>query len=210
MGLSNLGMQSVLDSAQRIRRVTDDTCSNPNASGRIGLVWQMNILNEQIDSTFYFTWKNGGTAAFSSYICFAYDSSKNLKTGVVVLSNHLTPSCDYLGVQILRYLNSDTTTVGVGANSVSQNIPESFKLYQNYPNPFNPVTVIRYSLIENSLTNLKVFDALGREITTLVNEKQNAGIYEVEFDGSSLPSSVYFYMLTSGDLTETRKMFLVK
>ncbi|MBK8549988.1 MAG: serine hydrolase [Ignavibacteria bacterium] len=208
MGLSGLGMQSVLDSAQRIRRVTNDTCLNPNATGRIGLVWQMNILNEQIDSTFYFTWKDGGTEAFSSYICFANDSSKDLKTGVVVLSNHLTPACDKLGVQILRYLNSDTTTVGI--DPVSQNIPENFKLFQNYPNPFNPNTVIRYSLSENRFTTLKVFDALGKEVAVLVNENLNAGTYEVDFSGANLPSGIYFYKLISGDFTETKKMFLIK
>lgn len=208
MGLSDLGMQSVLDSAQRIRRVTNDTCLNPNANGRIGLVWQMNILNEQIDSTFYFTWKDGGTEAFSSYICFANDSSKDIKTGVVVLSNHLTPACDKLGVQILRYLNSDTTTVKI--NPLSQNIPENFKLFQNYPNPFNPNTVIRYSLSRNRFTTLKVFDALGKEVAVLVNEELIAGTYEADFTGANFPSGIYFYKLTSGDFTETRKMFLIK
>ncbi len=210
MGLSNLGMQNVLDSAQRIRRVTNDTCLNPNSTGRIGLVWQMNILNEQIDSTFYFTWKDGGTEAFSSYICFANDQLKNLKTGVVVLSNHVSPACDKLGVQILRYLNSDTTSVGIGITQISGNIPDGFKLHQNYPNPFNPKTVIRYSLSENRLITLKVFDALGKEAAVLVNEKQNAGTYEAAFDGSNLPSGIYFYKLTSGNFTETKKMFLVK
>ena len=210
MGLSGTGMQSVLDSAQKVRRVANDTCAQPDATGKVGLVWQMNILNPQIDPTFYFKWKNGGTASFTSFIGIADDKSKDLKTGVVVLSNHLTPSCDKIAVQILRYLNLDTNTVGIGNSQISSNIPDGFKLFQNYPNPFNPKTVIRYSLIENGNTTLKVYDAMGKEIAFLVNERLNPGTYETEFDASNLPSSVYFYKLSSGNYTETRKMFLLK
>ncbi|MEO8664734.1 MAG: serine hydrolase [Ignavibacteria bacterium] len=214
MGLSGLGMQSVLDSAQRIRRLADSNCSNPSASGRVGLVWQMNILNEQIDSNFYFTWKDGGTSSFSSYICFANDPSKDLKTGVVVLSNHLKPPCDKLGVQILRYLNLDTTTVGI--INTSQLVPESFSLYQNFPNPFNPSTKIKFDVAQfdqNELpvpVRLIVYDVTGKEITRLVDEKLNAGSYEVEFNGEGLPSGVYFYNLSGGNFTASRKMFLIK
>ena len=203
-------MQSVLDSAQKVRRITNDTCAQPNATGRVGLVWQMNILNPSLDPSFYYTWKNGGTASFTSFIGFADDNSKNLKTGVVVLSNHYSPSCDKIAVQILRYLNSDTNAVGIGNTQVSSNIPDGFRLYQNYPNPFNPMTVIRYSLNESGYTTLKVYDALGKEISVLVNEDLKAGIYETEFDASQLPSAVYFYKLSSGNFTETRKMFLLK
>ena len=210
MGLSGSGMQSVLDSAQKVRRITNDTCAQPNATGRVGLVWQMNILNPSLDPSFYYTWKNGGTASFTSFIGFADDNSKNLKTGVVVLSNHYSPSCDKIAVQILRYLNSDTNAVGIGNTQVSSNIPDGFRLYQNYPNPFNPMTVIRYSLNESGYTTLKVYDALGKEISVLVNEDLKAGIYETEFDASQLPSAVYFYKLSSGNFTETRKMFLLK
>jgi CubicO group peptidase (beta-lactamase class C family) len=210
MGLSGTGMQSVLDSAQKVRRVANDTCAQPDATGRVGLVWQMNILNPQTNPDFYFTWKNGGTASFTSFIGFAEDKSKDLKTGVVVLSNHYSPSCDKIAVQILRYLNLDTNTVGFGNNQISSNIPDGFKLDQNFPNPFNPSTVIRYSLKENSYTTLKIYDALGKEIAVLVNENLKSGTYEIEFDASNLPSSVYFYKLTSGNHTETKKMFLLK
>lgn len=210
MGLSGTGMQSVLDSAQKVRRVANDTCAEPDATGRVGLVWQMNILNPQTNPDFYFTWKNGGTASFTSFIGFADDKSKDLKTGVVVLSNHYSPSCDKIAVQILRYLNLDTNTVGFGNNQISSNIPYGFKLDQNFPNPFNPSTVIRYSLKENGYTTLKIYDAQGKEVAVLVNENLKAGTYETEFDASNLPSSVYFYKLTSGNLTETKKMFLLK
>lgn len=85
-----------------------------------------------------------------------------------------------------------------------------FHLYQNYPNPFNPSTTIKYTLTKNNLVSLKVFDLMGREIKTIVNKKQNAGNYEVTFDGSEFPSGVYFYKLETNGFNETRKMLLVK
>lgn len=107
------------------------------------------------------------------------------------------------------------TTVGIANNS--ELIPERFTLYQNYPNPFNPNTIISYQLslpagkagMYNSVV-VKVYDILGNEITTLVNEKKPAGNYEVNFDGSDLPSGVYYYKLTVGELSDTKKMVLLK
>ncbi len=88
--------------------------------------------------------------------------------------------------------------------------PVSFLLFQNYPNPFNPSTVIDYQLSDNGYVSLKIFDVLGRELETLVNEKQTAGIHVVNFDASKYPSGVYFYRLVAGTYTATRKMLLVK
>jgi len=90
------------------------------------------------------------------------------------------------------------------------NPPTEFDLYQNYPNPFNPYTTIEYQIPEISLVTLKVYDVLGNEITTLVNEEKPAGSYEVEFDATTLPSGVYFYRLQAGDFFETKKMVLMK
>ncbi|MBK8552256.1 MAG: VCBS repeat-containing protein [Ignavibacteria bacterium] len=89
-------------------------------------------------------------------------------------------------------------------------IPDKFNLSQNFPNPFNPKTVIYYSLTENRFTELIIFDVQGKEAMTLVNEKQDPGIYRVELDGSRLPSGVYFYKLTSGEFTDTKRMILIK
>ncbi|MDQ3020974.1 MAG: T9SS type A sorting domain-containing protein [Bacteroidota bacterium] len=99
----------------------------------------------------------------------------------------------------------------VGINQISELVPDGYNLSQNYPNPFNPITVIRYSLIENRFATLKVYDMLGNEITTLVNEKQNAGTYEVDFDGSNFSSGVYFYkLLVDGNIIDTKRMVLLK
>ncbi len=88
--------------------------------------------------------------------------------------------------------------------------PLTFELYQNYPNPFNPKTVISYQLLVNSYVSLKVYDVLGKEVATIVDEYKPTGTYEVEFDGSRLSSGVYFYQLRSGEFIQTHKMILAK
>ncbi|MBK8981333.1 MAG: T9SS type A sorting domain-containing protein [Ignavibacteria bacterium] len=103
-----------------------------------------------------------------------------------------------------------TTNGGLTTIESSSEIPNNFLLNQNFPNPFNPSTVIRYSIKENRIVNLIVYNALGKKVTTLVNEKQYTGSYEVEFDGSGLPGGVYFYRLSTGNFNETKKMILIK
>jgi len=88
--------------------------------------------------------------------------------------------------------------------------PTGFKLEQNYPNPFNPTTSLQYTIDSRQFVTLKVFDLLGREVATLVNEEKPSGEYEVEFDGTNLPSGIYFYRLKAGQYSETRKMVLLK
>jgi hypothetical protein len=87
---------------------------------------------------------------------------------------------------------------------------EDYHLYQNYPNPFNPTTKINYQIPELSFVTLKVYDVLGSEVTTLVNEEKSVGSYEVDFDATSLPSGIYFFRLQAGPFVETKKMILVK
>jgi photosystem II stability/assembly factor-like uncharacterized protein len=86
----------------------------------------------------------------------------------------------------------------------------NYFLSQNYPNPFNPRTLISYQLPVSGIVTLKVYDILGNEITTLVNEEKPAGNYEVEFDGTGFSSGVYFYKLSAGSFVETKKMVLLK
>ena len=89
-------------------------------------------------------------------------------------------------------------------------LPSDFVLEQNYPNPFNPSTNIRFSLPEANQVTLKVFDMLGQEVVTLVNEFINAGPYEVTFDASNLPTGIYTYSLTAGNFNSVKKMMLIK
>ncbi|MBS4035331.1 MAG: T9SS type A sorting domain-containing protein [Ignavibacterium sp.] len=89
-------------------------------------------------------------------------------------------------------------------------VPAEFSLEQNYPNPFNPSTSIKYQVSSISQVTLKVYDVLGNEFATLVNEEKPAGVYEVEFDASKLSSGVYFYKLNVGSFNEIKKMVLTK
>ncbi|NWG28045.1 MAG: TIGR03790 family protein [Ignavibacteriaceae bacterium] len=89
-------------------------------------------------------------------------------------------------------------------------VPNKFELYQNYPNPFNPVTTIKYDIIKSKDVKLAVYDILGREVATLVNEQQQPGSYEVKFDASNVSSGIYFYQLKAGDFIDTKKMILIK
>ena len=89
-------------------------------------------------------------------------------------------------------------------------IPRVFALQQNYPNPFNPSTNIRYSIPQSSNVVIKVFDILGNEIETLVNEEKPVGSYEVDFNASELSSGIYFYKLQAGEFIQTKKMIILK
>jgi hypothetical protein len=93
---------------------------------------------------------------------------------------------------------------------VNENIPLQFELSQNYPNPFNPTTTIQFTVNSDQLVTLRVFDVLGREIQTLVNEKLEEGKYEVKWDGKSFSSGIYFYSIKSDERMLTKKMLLVK
>lgn len=89
-------------------------------------------------------------------------------------------------------------------------IAKTYELFQNYPNPFNPTTTISYFVQKTGMVTLKVFDALGREVETLVNEIQTQGPREITFNGDRLSSGIYYYSITAGDFTDTKKMMLIK
>ncbi len=104
-----------------------------------------------------------------------------------------------------------TTTGGnVFISQTSTEIPEKYSLHQNYPNPFNPSSDIKFDIHKQGIATLKVFDLLGKEMETLVDEQLSVGTYEVTFNASSLPSGIYFYVLKTGDFVESKKMILVK
>jgi hypothetical protein len=112
-------------------------------------------------------------------------------------------NADYFGTAEL----SDDLSTGVNN---SESFPVNYALQQNYPNPFNPSTVISYRVPMLSHVTLKIFDVLGREITTLVSEEKNIGSYKIKFDASNLSSGIYFYKIDAGNFSETKKMILMK
>lgn len=100
-----------------------------------------------------------------------------------------------------------------GASSVwgqSEEVPRRFGLGQNYPNPFNPNTVIKYDVAVSSRVLMSLYDALGREVRTLLDEEKSAGSYQIQFDASDLSTGVYYYQLRAGEFVETRKLILLK
>ncbi len=128
-----------------------------------------------------------------------------------------------LGIDGEDYLYISTSGSGIfrsGAPTVSvsqinYSLPNNFSLFQNYPNPFNPITKIKFDIpskVKSQTSNVKiiVYDVLGREVAVLVNEELRAGSYETEWDGTSFPSGVYFYRITTEKYSETKKMVLLK
>lgn len=119
---------------------------------------------------------------------------------------------------IISFSTSETYSAFAftGTSSVSTSvtdrrvIPGEFRLEQNYPNPFNPSTTIRYGIPHQSVVTLIVFNTLGQEVATLVNESQDAGNHDVRFDGTGLASGVYFYRLRAGDYMETKRLLLLR
>jgi len=130
------------------------------------------------------------------------------KRNVLDLKNASKEEKDKIRMEDLALTTLDFRNQSGSAAEVS--IPLLYRLEQNYPNPFNPSTKIVYSIPKTQYTILKVFDILGKEVKTLVNETKPAGIYEVEFDGSNLSSGIYFYKLETEGFIETKRMILIK
>ena len=176
-----------------------------------GTSW--NFLSEFYAKPFIFT---------NEYTAFAngYASSN----GGAIWISQFTPSSptaiqfinNYTGFIVgntgVIYKTTNAGGLMVNVTQTSSIIPDKHSLSQNYPNPFNPSTKINYEIKSSGLVSLKVFDLLGKQVASLVSEKQNAGSYAVDFNSSefSLPSGIYFYTLNAGEFTETRKMILVK
>lgn len=98
------------------------------------------------------------------------------------------------------------------SNEVEANVnaPDRFSLNQNYPNPFNPSTAIEYQIPQSSFVTIKVYDALGKEVVTLVNEEKPAGIHQVNFEPKDLTSGLYLYKIKAGNFEQTKKMIFLK
>lgn len=133
-------------------------------------------------------------------------SGVNTSLNGIYMCNALTGYICGSGGTILK-----TTNGGVmGITPINNEIPEKYKLEQNYPNPFNPLTNIRFLIKDSKFTSLKIFDILGKEIATLVNEKLSPGTYEVQWNTLMLSSGIYLYKIQAGEYSEIKKMMLIK
>ncbi|MCY7363592.1 MAG: T9SS type A sorting domain-containing protein [Ignavibacteria bacterium] len=134
------------------------------------------------------------------------DDASKLKTKIFVFENNKN-------IEITNTGNYKTETDGVtgnGENEITTSLPTEFSLSQNYPNPFNPSTVINYELPSSNFVTLKIYDLVGKEVATLMNEKLDAGRYSAKFNGSNLSSGMYFYKISAGNFTFVKKMVLIK
>jgi hypothetical protein len=130
-----------------------------------------------------------------------------MKLRFSLVSNGTIPA-DGIYLDNIRLVNYTLTPTGI--NSLQNELPAEFVLSQNYPNPFNPSTSISFQLPEAGNVSLKIYDVLGKEVMTLVDEYRVPGSYEVRLDASNLSGGMYFYKLVSGSFSETKKMILVK
>jgi hypothetical protein len=131
-------------------------------------------------------------------------------TDEIIISNGATNG-SYVIADAIRLISYDSSTVtSVQDDFGGNNLPKDFILEQNYPNPFNPNTKISWHSPVSSWQSLKVYDVLGNEIVTIVNEEKPAGSYEASFDGKNLSSGIYFYKLSTSNFSEVRKMILLR
>ncbi len=181
---------SVSGAVKRIKLSNDDMSAS--------IIGNFDVVNRNISPQF----KHGGMwydyFSGDSVLISATDTVYTLKPGQFYIFTDKKLETPEPG--ILTSLEDDIFT----------EVPKQFRLEQNYPNPFNPQTTIRYSLAKSGKVNLAVYDALGREIKTLVNGNLQAGEYDVAFDASSLASGVYYYRLQADGFVQTRKMLLIK
>jgi hypothetical protein len=131
----------------------------------------------------------------------------NRGTLVDASGNKITPYQHNDNPGIFCFYYSGLTT---SVDENKKNINNTFNLSQNYPNPFNPITTINYSIPKQSHVTIKIFDVLGNELTTLINEEKFAGNYSVKFNASAFSSGVYFYRMESGSYIQTKKLILIK
>jgi hypothetical protein len=157
------------------------------------------------DGKLYFTTNNG--LNWETQDCFNFNAGR---PGAVFFLNQQT---GWVGGDFGNYISGMFKTTNGGLTFLQiqgNNLPQDFSLSQNYPNPFNPVTKISFQIPVSGLVKLTIYDVQGKEVQTLINQKMNVGIYEVEFIGDNLSSGIYFYKITAEGFFAVRKMLLIK
>jgi 3-phytase len=157
----------------------------------VGSTDGIDVTNVYLDSTFQ----------AGIFLCHDGTGSPYVVRGSLYEDLGLSIDTDYWDPR-----NNSTVTSTTG----SSNVPKIFFLTQNYPNPFNPITIINYGISEKTNVSLKIYNSLGVEIATLINEEKSAGKYTKKFDATGLPSGIYFFSLNAGGFSETKKMILLK
>ena len=144
-----------------------------------------------------------------------YQMNSVVQGSAKIFVDRLGYSADSLSMNLVsgntyENVNFNLSQIYVGIIKSENTLPLKYSLGQNYPNPFNPMTNVKFSIIKAGDVKIVVYDVQGREVQTLVNERLNAGTYEVRLDGSMLTSGVYFYKMVTNGFTETKRMILIK
>ncbi len=178
--------------------------------------WDFVSINRELQDNGITVFLNDGTGHFTYELNCYQSLATGDPRGVVASDFDLDGKTD-LAIVSRSLGDNDSLFVLYNTGNVSgiieennQQIPENISLSQNYPNPFNPTTTIEYSIPQAGLVTIKIFDILGREITTLVNEEKQRGNHELKFNASNLASGIYFYRLQAGNFIDTKKMILLR
>ena len=147
---------------------------------------------------------------FFSILCRTWASWKALATEPYAPGSFAGPSVGWAAGPRPGLLVKFAGNLPTGVVNFVQAPPEGFRLFQNYPNPFNPSTKIQFTLAERTNVALKVFDVLGREVATLVDQTLAPGTHDVVFEANDLSTGVYFYRLQAGEFVQTRKLTVMR
>jgi len=173
-------------------------------------IWICNLQNPASATIHLATLKSHLDTTLNTWTEHKFDLSQFTNQKIYIGFRYYIPVVNALWCNIDDMLIGNRTPVGI--SQTGTNVPSEFSLSQNYPNPFNPKTIISYQLLVNSFTSLKVYNVLGNEVAVLVNERQNAGRYDYQLStiNYQLTSGIYFYKLTAGEFSDTKKMTLIK
>ncbi len=164
---------------------------------KAGGVWQMQEVVAQ-----------SGYNSQNLWLHFGLGSSAVIDSIKVEWINGLTHY--FTGQGVNRNITISESGTIIGINPINNQLPKGYELFQNYPNPFNPTTNIKFTIPKASLVKLVIFDIMGKAVSTIINKELQAGSYNTDVDASGLSSGVYFYKLTVGDFSDTKKMILIK
>ncbi len=214
--LNNRIVYSLAADGNNIFAGTGDPGEGVFLSTNNGMTWTQTSLNNRNVSSLTVNAGNiyAGTNGNGVYVSNDNGTSwiqRNEGLGNGAIVNDLCILNNYIFAGTIQY-SVWRRTLGelTGIETISNEVPNKFVLSQNYPNPFNPSTKIRFTLPKSSFAKLVVYDALGRELETLVNEQLKAGTYEANWMASNFSSGIYFYTLTTSEFTQTNKMILTK
>ena len=190
----------------------EDGYSGNSGSSPVGTLWAYTITTA------------ADLASYTSFVTMHGGSPQSLIGDTVSL--YLPQDSLYFDVTFLSYSSSNSgggfsyrrTSVTTSVDIITDDgsvLPDEYALHQNYPNPFNPVTTLRYNLPENNLVNVTIYDMLGRQVKTLINQTQDAGYRSVIWDatndhGKPLSAGIYLYQIEAGEYISTKKMVLLK